>query len=161
MRRAVVVVLLFMSAAVYADDTARAQLAENRAKWQALHIADYSFTLWMNGAWTRATAIQIVVRKGEVKSAHYMLVSAPFDRTSSWESRESWELREGPVAEPAWWLTIPALFKRAEENLNRPGAETLLRFDPKFGFPTEIASHQPQLSDSQFALWVNSFTVLK
>ena len=35
------------------------------------------------------------------------------------------DLREGPVSEPRWWLTIPALFARAEEVLNRPGAQRM------------------------------------
>ena len=50
---------------------------------------------------------------------------------------------------------------RAEEVLNRPGADTLLKFDPRFGFPTEIASVQRNMHDSQFALWINDFKVLR
>ena len=137
------------------------QLTGNRAKWDTLRIASYSFTLRMSGAWMRATRIEIVVRKGRVISAHYMLVDVPRDGSFSWESRESTDAREGPVAEPGWWLTIPALFARAEEVLNRPGADTLVKFDPRFGFPTEIASVQRNMHDSQFALWINDFKVLR
>ena len=178
MHGAVMAAMLLVSATLYADDAARAQLAENRAKWQALQIADYSFTLSMEGAWQTRTAIRIVVGKGDVTSAHYMLFDRPGSgaarrrgggsppqstvpfATYPSESRDSLEFREGPMAAPAWWLTIPALFKRAEEHLNRPGVETLLKFDPQFGFPTEIASREPHIADSYSVLWVDGFTVL-
>jgi hypothetical protein len=137
------------------------QLMENRAKWDALRITSYSFTLWMNGAWGRTTPIQILVRKGRVISVHYMLFDVPRDGSFRWESRESMNLREGPVAEPSWWMTIPGLFARAEEVLYRPGADTVLKFHPKFGVPTEIASVQRNMHDSQFALWLNDFEVLR
>ena len=178
MHSAVTAAMLLVSAALYADDTARALLADSRAKWQALHIADYSFSLSMEGAWQNRTAIRIVVRNGKVQSAHYMLFDRPSPSaarrrgggppaqstvpfaTYPWESRDFLEFREGPMAAPAWWLTIPALFKRAEEDLSRPGVETLFKFDPKFGFPTEIASREPHMADSYSVLWVDGFTVL-
>ena len=115
----------------------------------------------MNGAWMRSTRIEIVVRKGRVISAHYMPFDVPRDGSFRWESRVYGRARRALVAEPAWWLTIPALFARAEEVLNRPGADTLLKFDPRFGFPTEIASVQRNMHDSQFALWINDFKVLR
>jgi hypothetical protein len=127
----------------------RWELMENRAKWDALRIASYSFTLRMNGAWMRSTRIEIVVRKGRVISAHYVPFDVPRDGSFRRESRESTDVREGPPAEPAWWLTIPALFTRADEVLYRPGADTLLKFDPRFGFPTEIASVQRNMHDSR------------
>ncbi len=139
----------------------RWELTENRAKWDALRIASYSFTLRMSGAWMRTTGIQIVVRKGRVISAHYMRFDVPHDGSLRWESQESMDLSEGPVAEPGWWLTIPNLFARAEEVLYRPGADTVLKVDPRFGFPTEIASRQRNMHDSQFALWISDFKVLR
>jgi hypothetical protein len=159
MRGALVMAVILTATAVCADERAQGRLAESRAKWESHRITSYSFVLWMNGAWMQATPVQIVVKNGEVKSARYMHYDRPAE--ASWEARESWTLRDGREAEPTWRLTIPALFERAKSELERPRTETLLKFHPQLGYPTEIAYRQPHITDSNAALWVNNFKILR
>jgi hypothetical protein len=149
---------MFASGTLHADDAARTELVEHRATWDALHIADYSFVLWINGAWTRTSAIRIVVRKGEVQSARYVEL-VPNGATTG--PGAALGFREGPAAEPRWRLTIPALFQHAADSLASPGTETHLKFDSRFGFPTEIATRRLHMSDSEFAFWASNFTILE
>jgi hypothetical protein len=153
MRSAGVILGLILPFMVQGDEASREQLSANRAKWDALGVTSYRFTLWLNGAWVTET-IQIVVWEGSVASARYLVSAAPDANVP--------KLHEGPEVETtAWRITMPELFDRAEQLLGQPETQTRIEYHPQFGFPTQIATIQPNVSDSNFAYRIDGFKVLK
>jgi hypothetical protein len=150
-------VVALMPIALYAGEANQDELSANQAKWHALGIATYAFTIWAEGGLAGSTPIRMTVRDGEFASArvvHYTL-----RRESPEFALESHEGEE--IEAPGLPQTVPALFALAAEYLRQADTNPRVYFHPSLGFPMRLERHVPMSADGIDTYVVAEFEVLK
>ena len=149
--------IALLPALLYAQDTQQEQLSANRAKWDALRIASYSFTLWLEGQWNPGPPIRLLVKDGKLVSAHVLQYS--FVRKGA---EAELEVREGAEADAQGLpSTVPELFRLAAESLAEPDSRARVYFHSEFGLPLRIELNQLGNPDGIGGYFVSDFVALE
>ncbi len=137
-----------------------AQLATQRARWQALGITDYDIVVRGEYAFSITTRYTIIVRGGQVQ---------PQESSCRTPQQPSNQCQTG--VGNANQYTVPGLFDMAEQFIDgtrsrqtglgtksspRPNGTTIF-YDPTYGFPSNITQDLPDVYDDQVTISVVSF----
>jgi len=123
------------------------QLKANRQLWNQQKLTNYRFT-FSRSCFCVPKAIQpvvITVRNGRVASITAVNNNEPVDA----------ELFQQ-------YNTVPKLFGIIEDAINRKAANITVKYDPKFGYPTQInIDYDQQMADEELYLTISNLEPLK
>jgi len=154
--RLVIVAAIVAFGSVHAEETARAQLSLNRAKWEELKIADYRYTWWQRyGNGHQPSPVRVTVRDGKVFSARYLRYA--FRPGTELE----FVISESEEADASLRRTIPSIFDVASQLLEQYGGYFEITFDEARGFPVAMSGDAPEVNDDELQFRVTDFETLK
>lgn len=124
------------------------EIERNKEKWQAANISHYRFNLFVGCfcVFSQDMPLVIEVQNGEVVSMEYQS-----GKEIDAGSRELFEQ----------YATIDRIFAELEKDINGEADEVVVKYDPTFGFPTEVnIDFIKDAIDDEQALTVSNFEKL-
>ncbi|MBK1986269.1 hypothetical protein A0J48_001660 [Sphaerospermopsis aphanizomenoides BCCUSP55] len=123
------------------------QLQVNRRLWRKRNISNYRYTLTRSCFCTPEAREPVVieVRKGVTTAVTSVKTNQPVDR----ELFKKYD-------------NVPKLFNVIQDAINRKPSSLIVKYDPKFGYPTQInVDYNSQIADEELYLTVEKFQVIK
>jgi hypothetical protein len=124
------------------------EIERNKEKWQAANILHYRFNLFVGCfcVFSQDMPLVIEVQNGEVVSMEY---------------QSGKEIDAGNRELFDRYATIDRIFAELEKDLNGEADEVVVKYDPTFGFPTEVnIDFIKDAIDDELALTVSNFEKL-
>jgi hypothetical protein len=124
------------------------EIERNREKWQDTNISHYRFNLFVGCfcVFTEDMPLAIEVKDGEVVSMEY--------QSGNEIDASSHELFDK-------YATIDRIFSELETNISTEADEVVVKYDPTYGFPTEInVDFIKDAIDDELALTISNFEEL-
>ena len=143
-----------------AREAPEAQIAPNRALWEAAGIANYEFNIVHYGA-APAPPMRVNVREGAVHSASLLcLPPRTEDMCRAWEESRKDEYAPDRLVSRA--KSFPQLIDIVSWLTQQDRhARTLLQFDTTYGFPVRFNFDDPDGDDEEFGFEVSEFRVIQ
>ncbi len=126
----------------------QSEIEQNKEKWQDAGISHYRFHLFVGCfcVFTQDMPLLIEVQDGKVVSMEY---------------------QSGKEIDPSLmdlfnkYATIDRIFAEVEAGLNGAADNVVVKYDPKYGFPTEVTiDFEQQAADDEVYLTLSNFEAL-
>ena len=146
MRKLILIFIVFVLAACSMGS--QTEIERNKEKWQDANISHYRFNLFVGCfcVFSQDMPLVIEVQNGEVVSMEYQS-----GKEIDAGSRELFDR----------YATIDRIFAELEKDLNGEADEVVVKYDPTFGFPTEVnIDFIKDAIDDEQALTVSNFEKL-
>lgn len=150
MRNFLLIVMAFVLAACSAASASgnQSEFEQNKEKWQDANISHYRYALHIGCfcVFTENMPLIIEVQDGEVVSMEY---------------------QNGNEIDPSLlelfekYATIDRIFAEVEAGLNGAADSVVVKYDPTYGFPTEVTIDvEEQAADDEVYLTLSNFEAL-
>jgi uncharacterized protein DUF6174 len=147
MKKLILIVMAFLLAACASANAlaGQSEIEQNQEKWQNANISHYRYQLSISCfcVFTQDMPLIIEVQDGKVVSMEY---------------------QSGKAIDPSLlelfnkYATIDRIFTELEADLNGAADEVMVKYDPTYGFPTEVTIDvEKQATDDELYLTLSNF----